>query len=160
MTKTAVKSKTTKKQLKDTIKDIKTTAKVVKETTKKVKVHFSKEKAHTEELVNNLAKTKITKKIITENVPDEVKEVIDFAAKLQAMKKELTAYEDQLKDATKALMKKYDLNTLVSLLAKAQYTEYTSETFDKKLFQQEHPKIYKQYIGTQTKERFSIDLAK
>lgn len=153
---TAVKTKKVVAEAKKIVKD----TKEVKSVTKKVKVHFSKEKAHTEELVNNLSKTKITKKMITENVPDEVKEVIDFAAKLQAMKKELTVYEDQLKDVTKALMKKYGLNALVSLLAKAQYTEYTSETFDKKLLQQEHPKIYKQYIGTQTKERFSIDLAK
>ena len=152
-------TKTVEKSLTEAKKIVKDT-KELKSVTKKVKVHFSKEKAHTEELVNNLSKTKITKKIITENVPDEVKEVIDFAAKLQSMKKELTQYEEQLKDATKALMKKYDLSTLVSLLAKAQYTEYTSETFDKKLFQQEHPKMYKQYIGTQIKERFSIDLAK
>ena len=152
-------TKTVEKSLTEAKKIVKDT-KALKSVTKKVKVHFSKEKAHTEELVNNLSKTKITKKLITENVPDEVKEVIDFAAKLQSMKKELTQYEEQLKDATKALMKKYDLNTLVSLLAKAQYTEYTSETCDKKLFQQEHPKMYKQYIGTQIKERFSIDLAK
>ena len=119
---------------------------------------FNKNTPHIE-LANELM-TRGHHVILVDYQPTSENMVIDFAAKLQSMKKELTQYEEQLKDATKALMKKYDLNTLVSLLAKAQYTEYTSETFDKKLFQQEHPKMYKQYIGTQTKERFSIDLAK
>ena len=155
MARTKTAEKTTVTEAKKIVKDTQTVKKVTK-----VKVHFSKEKVQVETLINNLNKKKITKSSIKKEIPAEIKEVIDFAAHLQAMKKELVEYEEQLKEVTKALMKKYELNELVALLAKAKYSEYSSETFDKTLFKQEHPKMYKQYLGTQTKERFSIDLAK
>ena len=89
-----------------------------------------------------------------------IKNMMKKVAAIQAQEAALKKQKDVLKDQVRDFMKENGLNEILNDQIKALYKEYESESFDTKLFQQERPKLYKQYIKVSQKERFEIKDAK
>lgn len=90
----------------------------------------------------------------------KIKNMMRKVAEIQAQEAALKKQKDALKDQVKEFMKENNLNEILDKQIRALYKEYESESFDTKLFQQERPKLYKQYIKVSQKERFEIKDAK
>lgn len=90
----------------------------------------------------------------------KIKNMMRKVAEIQAQEAALKKQKDVLKDQVRDFMKENGLNEILDKQIKALYKEYESESFDTKLFQQERPKLYKQYIKVSQKERFEIKDAK
>lgn len=90
----------------------------------------------------------------------KIKNMMKKVAEIQAQEAALKKEKDALKDQVKEFMKQNGLNEILNEQVKALYTEYQSETFDSKLFQQERPRLYEKYLKTSNKERFEIKDAK
>lgn len=93
-------------------------------------------------------------------VPVKIKNMMKKVAAIQAQEAKLKKEKDALKEVVREFMKDNKLNEILYKEIKALYKEYESETFDTKLFQQERPKLYEQYVKKSNKERFEIKDAK
>lgn len=94
---------------------------------------------------------------VSVKIKNMMRKVAEIQAQEAALKKK---QKDVLKDQVRDFMKENGLNEILDKQIKALYKEYESESFDTKLFQQERPKLYKQYIKVSQKERFEIKDAK
>ena len=93
---------------------------------------------------------------VSVNIKNMMKKVIAIQAQEALLKKQ----KDALKDEVKQFMKDNGLTEILHKEIKALYNESEKETFDTKLFQQERPKLYKQYVKTTKTTRFEIKDAK
>lgn len=90
----------------------------------------------------------------------KIKNMIKKVAAIQAQEAALKKQKDALKKEVKQFMKDNKLNEILVQQVKALYKEYESESFDTKLFQEERPRLYQQYLKTEHKERFEVKDAK
>lgn len=106
-----------------------------------------------------MAKVQITVKEEVK-VPVKVKNMMKKVAEIQATEALLKKQKDALKAQVRQFMEDNKLNEILYKEIKALYKEYESETFDTKLFKDERPKLYQQYLKTEHKTRFEIKDAK
>lgn len=90
----------------------------------------------------------------------KIKNMMKKVAEIQAQEAALKKQKDALKAQIKEYMKTNNLTEILNNQVKALYKEFDSENFDTKLFQQERPKLYKQYLKVTRKERFEVKDAK
>lgn len=106
-----------------------------------------------------MAKVQITVKEEVK-VPVKIKNMMKKVAEIQATEALLKKQKDALKAQVRQFMEDNKLNEILYKEIKALYKEYESETFDTKLFKDERPKLYQQYLKTEHKTRFEIKDAK
>lgn len=82
--------------------------------------------------------------------------LLNETIEIQVQIEQLTETYNLLKSKLKASMKDQNLSKLLSNKAKAVYSEFLSETFDKQAFKHNCPKIYARYSGKQLRERIII----
>lgn len=130
------------------------------QTKKKKKTEVSKTVAKAEELNGLVLSLKISKKEIKKEIPSEIISAIKMVGHIQALESELSVAKEALKATIKNIMKNVKLAEILADEFKANYTKYESSSFDSKLFQQEHAKMYAKYVFPKEKTRFSVDANK
>lgn len=85
-----------------------------------------------------------------------LEELLNEAADIQLKLEELEETYNSLKAQLKASMKDKHLSKLLSGRAKAVYSEFFQETFDKQTFKQNCPKSYARYSDKALRERLTI----
>lgn len=126
----------------------------------KTKMNLLETVKQTDELLEKLNKVKVSKKVLSKEIPEEIKQAIEQIVYIQSLESKLQKAKNTLKTYFKETMKKFNVNQIIVDTFKASFCEYSTTTFDMESFKKDYPKLYEKYLKTENVSRFSVNTNK